>query len=525
MLHDKTHRSSADDAQTIGAKSSILERAVVEGETSAVTSAQSNGGRVDWSISDLTSIAWRKKWVVAGCVAISMLLGSLYLHFAAPIYDVHAQLLVQPQGLHIESAAESRPDKEFLATQAEIIGSPAVIEGAMPVVAQSIEIDQDHDPILTVLESLAVDPVSGTNVISVSYQCQDPSDGIRTVDGILRSYQQFLQDMNTDSRLESLRMLTRSEEKLRRELEDREAACLQLRKQSPFLGQQRDASLLQLESRAKALYEARDRRSDLQHRIETLTQSSAVATATGRAPHKLIAVAVHGPVDEVQTVSEARSSSEPLVRQAEFIGSAAPRNEDDAFDSDLSANVELAANPLYALISQELMEAQMLEKELSQSCGSNHPDMVAARAQVAARREQLRDLKERAPRALQLELTAAESRERQLLELYQQELEKAKANEDFLVKERLELDGIERLKTIHNSIVAQLNDWHLAEPGEEGGMGVRVVVLESPTVGAGPVWPKKSLLLSLSIAVGLLGGIGIVVVTNPNAVSDGQPQR
>ncbi len=127
--------------------------------------------------------------------------------------------------------------------------------------------------------------------------------------------------------------------------------------------------------------------------------------------------------------------------------------------------------------------------------------------------------------ALQREIAATQIRENQLVELYNRELEKAKANDDFLLSEQQELDAIDRLKTIHNSMIAQLNDWHLVEPGEDGGLGTKVVVLEEPSIGLGPVWPRKSLLLGLCTAIGLLGGMGMIVASKRdpwNAAQNGR---
>ena len=368
---------------------------------------------------------------------------------------------------------------------------------------------------LTVLESLTVDPVTGTNVLSVSYRCLHPTEGIETVNGLLNSYQQFLQQLNDDSRIESLNLLTRSEEKLRSELEDREAAYLDLRKQGPFVGQDRDATSFQktlLENLAASLTEARELRIDLEQRVEMLAHPTEVALSAQGVTEN--GIASNGSSDTERPVERPTHATRiPVVRQASYLASVDLHATSVAAEPQRLTDLELAKSTEYVQHARELMLAEMRERELAQHCGPKHPDLRAARQQVASWKERLESLNARAPLTLQHELSVAQTREKQLFELYQQELEKAKANDDFLVRESLELDGIERLKTIHNSIVAQLNDWHLVEPSEGAGTGVRVVVLESPSIGSGPVWPKKSLLMSLCVATGLLVGLGAVVVT------------
>ncbi len=488
---------------------------MMESSTNRAAVAHSS---IDRSISELFDVVWSRKWLIASCVAGAVLLGVLYLVYAQPVYAVRARVLVQPQRSPLTNGAENRQDKEFLATQAEIISSPAVIDRVLPLVTSQSEMTPELDPLLAVLEKLAVDPVTGTNVLSLSYDCLVPSEGIATVKGILDSYQRFLQELNDDSRLESLHLLTRSEEKLRGELEDRETAYLELRKQSPFVGQDRDANSFQqtlLQNLAEALTEARQHRIDLENRMGFLGQSSNFASSKAPVSHAVMKVAApHVNVDGNLAVHASnRVEVVPVVARVEFPSFNDAPADAIALMTDPITSAGMGTTPEFELISRELLSAEMRERELAQHCGPKHPDLRAVKEQITSCKQRLQHLAEQAPATLHRELVVAQTRENQLLELYDQELQQAKANDDFLIKESLELDGIERLKSIHNSIVAQLNDWQLVEPSEDGGMGVNVVVLESPTIGMGPVWPKKSLLLSLCAATGMLVGLGIVVVT------------
>jgi uncharacterized protein involved in exopolysaccharide biosynthesis len=473
---------------------------------------------IDRSASELFDLVWRRKRIVASCVVASTLLGAVYLHYAVPTYAVRARVLVQPERWPLNNRADSRPDKEFLATQAEIISSRAVIERVLPLATSHSELAVGPDPLLAVLEKLAVEPVTGTNVLSLSYNCQVPTEGIATVESILDSYRQFLQQLNDDSRLESLHLLTRSEEKLRTELEAREAAYLELRKDSPFVGRDRDATTFQrtiLENLAEAVSEARQHRIDLENRAELLAQaqSSTLDARLTQANHAVMKVATRDPDGDVSVGLRGLTPVVPVIARTELDSGVALRAHTTALKPELVASVGLAATPEFEFVSRELLAAEMLERELVHHCGPKHPDLRAARERVATWKQRLQTLTEQAPAALQHELVVAKSRENQLLQLYDQELQNAKANDDFLVKESLELDGIERLKSIHNSIIAQMNDWQLVEPSEDGGMGAKVVVLEAPSIGTGPIWPKKSLLLSLCAAMGTLVGLAIVVVT------------
>ncbi len=469
-----------------------------------------NPSSVDRSVSDLLEIVWRHKWVVGGCLGVSLLLGALYLYVAEPTYEVAARVLVQPQDWPLRDGTPSRSDKEFLATQSQIINSPAVVQRAVASMEMPITINPDMDPVLAVLSCLRAKPITGTNVLSLEYQCKNSLEGIRTVEAILESYQHFLQEMNDDSRLESLRLLTRSEEKLRSELEAREESYRELRKNSPLIGQGKDATIFQttiLERLGRTLTEVRSRRIDIQSRMQLLRQTSDVGFGDVGPQQEVTTVAYNTSTQpqETEPASSTRTASKPVM-----LPTFDTSNKDVALN--LIADANMIGAPNASTILQELYLAQVGQKKLAQVCGPKHPKMLALKEQISGLKDHLRSLSNQAPATFQNEIEAILAHENQLLELYEQELGKAKVNDDYHVKERQELDGIQRLKSIHNSLVVQLNDWRLADPKEDGAWGLDMEVLEAPTIGTGPIWPKKSVLLILCSAIGLLGGLGVVVV-------------
>ena len=77
-------------------------------------------------ISELLVTAWRRKWLVVGCVGVSLALGYAYLERQDTVYQIKARLLVQEARPLLQSNSRIRKDEDFLATQAEIVRSPAV---------------------------------------------------------------------------------------------------------------------------------------------------------------------------------------------------------------------------------------------------------------------------------------------------------------------------------------------------------------------------------------------------------------
>ena len=446
-----------------------------------------NNGRTI-KLSDVLSILWLQKWCLVGAVLVFFGLGTLYLSYVEPTYNVAARVLVQPRGWPLEERSSTRSEEEFLATQSEIIRSPAVVERAIAKMPTSSPAGSNL--VHSVLGRLGARPVAGTHVISLGYRCEDSVEGIDTVEAIVESYQQFLQETNDDSRLDALHLLTRSEEKLRSDLAEREARYREVRKKSPLA----DETVFQtslLDNLGQKLTEVKARRIELQNR-KGLMHSSGVGLLT-TAPDQWPA---DSPLEQAI-----------VAHSGPFSGA---NREHVALD--LLGDVTLTGLPSIANLSQELQLFDTRHKALSQTYSADHPDVRAVSAQILTCRRKLSELAKQALLALEREVAATEAHENRLVEVYNEELEKAKAPDDFLVWQKQELDGIERLKTIYNSLVAQLNDWRLVDPESEGVWGMTIAVLEPPSTGSGPIWPKKSLLLSLFGMIGLLVGLGVTML-------------
>lgn len=458
---------------------------------------------------DLMDVFSRHKLCLAGWLIVSLGLGAAYSHHAQPTYKVASRVLVQAEGSPLRDGNSPRRDQEFLATQGEIISSPAVVQRAVASLNQPLTIEPGADPVLSVLEDLTVKPLSGTNVLSIAYRCKQSQEGISLVQAILESYEQFLQDMDDGSRTETLHMLTRSEGQLRSDLEEREQRYRELRKQSPLIGQGKDASLqiTMLEKLGQALYEIRNHRIDFQNRMAFLEKSSDTQIAAEPSAQQLTAVTV---ADAPNMHRAELTRWSPQAANEAVVPVSFSSNNNIALD--LIADVKLTGTPSPAQVFEELYRAEVRQKELAQSCGPDHPEMRSAQERIAAWKVQLKGLNEQAPIALQREIDSALRRENQLAEMYNAELQKAKGSDDYLVVEKQELDGIERLKTMHSSLVFQLNDWRLLEPGDDGIWGTKMSIIEAPTIGTGPVWPKLSIVLLLGAAIGLLGAIGTIAV-------------
>jgi len=429
---------------------------------------------------DLLEIGWRRKWYLIGAVAVALALGVAYLSRIEPQYRVQARVLVRRQAPLLDQSRPPKTDEEFLATQAEIIRSPAVVRGAVETLPAKTRHPHPSDPVADALDALSVMPVPGTNVLSISFVGPDPQQATRTVEAIIAAYRAYLHQLDHDGHLESLRLLTQSEKELRRDLEAWQEQYRQLRKSNPLIGEGRDAAAVQkalLRHLGERLTECRTRRMEMENRMRVMRDGR--GTSVAGAP------------------------ADPPWVQASL-------SRSPGADGTMKV---AGRSPDTRMIRHELFAAQAEVEALAADYGPKHPAMRAAAQKVAAWQQRLTQSEAEAAALLEQELAAARMHEQQLADLYRREFDRIKIVDAHLIEEQQVLDRIGRIRSVHDSILTQVAQWQLADQALSGGRsGVKVSTLEAPDVAERLVFPPPSLTLAVCLVVGLVAGAGIVTL-------------
>ena len=460
------------------------------------------------ALASTAEMLWRRKWYMLGFLTVPLLIGATYIALSQPTYRIGARVLVQQQGTPLDRNRPSDRDKDFLATQAEIIRSPAVVERA----AKSTDLRDPKspliDPVVLVLSQLKVVPVLGTNVLSLAFRSTDDERGERTVRAVIASYRQYAREAEHESHLKALRLLTRNEKDLRSDLANLEAGYQKLRQQSPLMGQGKDSVSVQralLTQLGQTLAQAKQRRFELENQLQVVTHP------TG---HKLT-------VSDVTSILPVSTGTNlAAVRTAEAtaeLSNAAPDASAPVSSGNLMASTgnlhEDARTRDLSTIQQELQRAQVKQRELSQMYGKKHPEMRAVQEQVAAWKGLQQEMVDSWPRVLEDELTKTRLQEKRLGELYNDEFEKVKLIDGYVLKEQQAQDSIQRTQTTYQSILTQLKQWQLADQAlADGRAGVTVSVLEEPAMAEREDWPPPLLMLGFCGIVGAMGGFGFVTL-------------
>jgi len=331
----------------------------------------------------------------------------------------------------------------------------------------------------------------GTNVLSLQYDNSDPHLAVQIVNALIDAYNTYLKDSEQASHRGTIGLLTDREKALRSEMSKLHADYEKLRAASPLMGQDRDSAGVQramLMTLGDALTTVKRQQIELQNVLSNLTTR----------------------LDD--PIAEQRDDSLPTHL---LTSSGRDHSSDNTTDWQVTIDAisRMAREGLIGVedptpTQQALLEARSRDAELSTRFGPKHPDVRGAKQTIKSLEARLIKMVSAAPRLLATELETLQRNQESLTELYKQEFNQAKSVDSFLVKEQQLLDEINTVQTTHDTIVAQLNTFRLADQAvTEGRASVTVSVLDGPELVNNLVWPQPIPLLGLCVMIGGAGGI------------------
>jgi uncharacterized protein involved in exopolysaccharide biosynthesis len=468
---------------------------------------------------------WRRKYWAISTVLACSLLSWLYLLSAAQLFEIRANLLLQPDahGLRIDNRQNGRPDTELVATQAEILASRQLLTRAAEAYQGSrAETSADLVEMIDLLSSeLLVKRVVGTRVLSLSMRWGDREEGQALVKSLIDQYELFVSELNQGGKVEALHTLTQTEREIRAELADLQQKFRLLRQESALVGDGNEGLAPQqtlLQEFGTAYAEIRSRRIGLENRLAAvhgvLTDMS-IAYRPRELPQ-----ATGSEVDS-KTVEVAKHADQPIMTSRETPPGRSLLSEVDATERGWAAlqmlnDVDLKGLQDPVAIQQELFLAEVHRQELVEKYLWNHPEVRAVENQIEDWKQRLQTLVDRAPATLERELQAAKTQEERLRSLYEEELATAKLLDQRRLEQEHMAKQIDQVQTLHNLILTQLTELRLDnQVTTEGGADLRVTVLDPPLASPNSVWPNRKLVLGGGLLMGLLGSFALVLLPLP----------
>lgn len=473
----------------------------------------------DWSLSSFDPWAlWRRKHYLLLSVFTSLVIGVAWYFVTPPKYEAQSRVLIKKAGLHLDRPETVLEERQFLATQAEIIASPLIVREALENTTVTLPPESTMDPVEFVLISLTATPKLQTDVMTIRYRSRDMEEPLRVIRAVTESYKNHVQEIEHSTSTDTLELLARREKELRAELQTMQEEYRQTRSHSPLLGQDIQTYSLQLQRfrhLGERLAVARTHRVDLEKKLQTLGRPDDI---------------VHNAHEELHFVSTphfAETAGLPEKKQVDDTNSMLfIALSDDAFRGTAAEELfrQEAASRLTDItnLQRALWESESTAEDLAKSFGPDHPERRAVEGQIELCERRLVEwrqnwdvfLRERidaVTATVTRQLAIAKSTEEQLTELYDTEQINVRALENDRLQEEVTLGNIERLKQVHQATLTRLANFRLVDNAvSEGRASVTVRVLEEPIREM--VWPKKIPLLGICGFIGLMCGCVLVVV-------------
>ncbi|MBV9122909.1 MAG: hypothetical protein JO112_06115, partial [Planctomycetes bacterium] len=307
----------------------------------------------------LWQIAWRHKSLVLAGVVVALVLGTLFYVQRPRIYQSTAQVLV----------IKKRPDEvtgmnthqttleDYVSTQQVLIRSPLIINRAIqnlqtrdPGALRSF-MGEKEDLTEVVQKALTVNrnkgPGGNNNVLDLAFRGKDRAECGVVLGGIIDTYKDFLDENYRGMSDETLKLIQDARDTLQKDLKQKQEEYRTFRQQVPLLVKRKDGGYLSEDG----LISISEKRSNLLLRqAETEGQLMALETAQ----------------------KEGKSRETLLAMVANFVSK--PNPEDTK--SYRSQNLQESLLPL-------LEE----ERNLRQTLGPNHPEVLAVHQKIEAARD------------------------------------------------------------------------------------------------------------------------------------------
>lgn len=445
------------------------------------------------------TIFWRKKWVLLVFVVASVAVGVAYLQFAPGIYEAEARLLVAREGLgHDPKVDRGEERRRFLATQAEVLGSPVTVLAALQ--ATALKGINDSVPPAVYAQAISVTPMPNSDVLVLRFRSNYEQDTTQVLREVINEFKQEQRQQEMARQQSQLELFTEREASLRQELDAARNDCAKLRGDGPLMGQTKDLFTVQirrLDQLHESLTQSRNKRLEIESRLATFLASHGMKHADVRlAVEKRAEVSA---TDSVRTVALKPGEAPSLLP------------------------TDAAAPPQGNLVEIEQSRAMAQAKvlSLSQHLLGKHPDLVAAKEELAWWERVSLGRKRLLAQEMDAEIAGLQTTEKTLEREYQDERKRVKEMDEYLAREERLQAHIAELSKTHELALTQLGDVKLNDAAiADGSSGLRIEVLQEPEATVTKVWPKKGPVLALCGALGLILGGAVVALGEARAAAN-----
>jgi capsular exopolysaccharide synthesis family protein len=199
-------------------------------------------------------VVWQRKALVALGAVIGLVLGSLLYAQRTPVYQSSAQILVVKKRSDILPVTGGDPRvsyvEDYVASHLRLIGSPLIVERAVKKRdLQGLKsFEGQGDPSGAIIGALGVardkEASTGgpTNIINLSFRGSGAEDCGKVLAAVIESYQEFLDVTYRNVSDQTLDLITKARDILKKDLAEAQKKYAEFRQSSPLLWKGKDGA-------------------------------------------------------------------------------------------------------------------------------------------------------------------------------------------------------------------------------------------------------------------------------------------
>ncbi len=426
------------------------------------------GGVEEPHLKDYLRVLFMRRWLVIGVSLLVIFATALTVFVMTPIYRATALLLIEPTKIKVtdfqdvydptlsQFAGSELARREFMETQFKLLTCRPLMERVFARFnfGEAEEFRDAKDPIPAFTKRFHVSPVRRTRLVEVSFDWKEPKLAADVVNYLVDAYTQDYRARRLGVTGSGLEALKKKAEELRPKVAEKAEALQRFRIEHGTVSLEQSQNIIveRLKDLNRELTEVQNKRIELQSRIRSIGQALASKT-------------------------------------------------------DLQDLPEVVDSPTMRDLKMEWIRTQQEISELSKRFGPNHPQLLSARAKLAAIHDKIEMDVRSILASTHLEYQRAKTQEQEILQALEEQQAKV-MNLDKLRAEYQELkDSYDTLRKTFRAILQRIDEIEISSAA--GTEEDNIFVIAPARVPVKKAKPKRLQAIALSFILGPMLGIGL----------------
>jgi capsular exopolysaccharide synthesis family protein len=426
------------------------------------------GGVEEPHLKDYLRVLFMRRWVVIGISLLVIFATALTVFIMTPTYRATALLLIEPTKIKVtdfqdvydptlsEFAGSELARREFMETQFKLLKCRPLMERVFARFnfGEKEEYRDAKDPIPSFTKRFDVTPVRRTRLVEVSFDWTDPAFAAEVVNYLVDAYTQDYRERRLGVTGGGLAALKRKAEELRPKVAEKAEALQAFRIEhgTVSLEQSQNIVVERLKDLNRQLTEVQNKRIELQSRIQSIG-------------HAL----------------ESRTALEDLP--------------------------EVVDSPTMRDLKMEWIRTEQEISDLSKRFGSNHPQLLSARAKLKAVRDKIEMDVRSILSATHLEYQRAKDQEREIVESLQRQQEEVMELDQLRVAYQELKDAHDTVHKTYRAIIQRIDEIEISSAA--GTEEDNIFVIASAQAPLKKAKPKRLQAIGLAFLLGPMLGVGL----------------